>query len=179
MPVPDVTDYIAPHLESIAALWEDRINLGAEPTDDTTTIHIGAGVQFVIDNCCPSIGWVQFTSIYPSTSFPAQDTTADNCPSNFFGVTVDVGVARCTTHETRRGATDYAALAVDAAQQTRDVVALNQLVNCDLPAYFASLNPRQRIYGAPVTPLTIQGKCMGASTEVTFSVGGCCDEIPE
>lgn len=93
------------------------------------------GPQVAADFCsCNSAGncgmaWVRLMRIFPSTSFPTQDNTLNQCGGRL-AAQVEVGVYRCQPTVENNGQPDPAKLAAAAAQAVDDAMLLQRAIVC-------------------------------------------------
>lgn len=172
--VPDLTDPLAPILNSISDALHARVNHPLPPghVDETTTLIVD-GLETVIDYCCPGLAWVRVVRTFPTISFPAQ-ATRTGCPRPSWAAVLELGIARCACVPDDDGNMDLDCLREQAAQFGLDRAALIQTVMCDVCGDIIDCDD---VSVGAWTPLAIQGGCGGGSIEVTVAYDQCCDDI--
>lgn len=124
------------------------------------------------DECCEGLAWVRPVSVYPSTEFPEQDTTAGaagNCGVIQWAVVVEVGVARCAPRPEADELVECSQWTADVHEIMHDAAAIRRAITC----CFADLDIDRRFLPGIWTPLTVEGGCMGGFQQVVVAVPAC------
>lgn len=94
------------------------------------------GPTVAADFCsCDSTGggcgmaWVRLMRIFPSTVFPTQDSTLNNCGGRL-AAQVEVGIYRCQPTVENNGQMDPVKLVAAAAQLTEDAMLMRKAIVC-------------------------------------------------
>lgn len=118
--------------------------------------------------------WVQLAQVFPSDSFPTQQTGPMRCPPSGYAAQLAVGVLRCAAIVDSEGRPpSSAALNADARKVARDRALVNEAIRC---CYLEDADPGTYTLGA-WTPLGPQGGCVGGSTQLTIALAACrCPE---
>lgn len=116
------------------------------------------------DECCEGLGYVKVNSIYPSTDFPEQDTTAQTCIPAWV-VELEMGVFRCAPGQV--GTLVPCATWTDTARQLmHDAQAMRMAFCCLTEALPAGTGYLAQAW-APLGP---QGGCTGGTMTVLVQV---------
>ena len=141
-----------------------------------TSLRVGQQVELLLaftrDECCEGVGWVRVATIYPSSTFPAQDTEWSPCAPAGWAAVLEMGVARCAPTPDASSipsADEWSAIATAVLE---DAAAMRRAICC-----FDGTDGARRSLAGLWTPLPVEGGCVGGTQQLTVSIGDCdCDD---
>lgn len=123
-----------------------------------------------LDECCLGLALVQPGPVFPTTTFPLPDETAQKCGPVQWAVTLDLAVLRCAPTgdaSTLPTAEQWAATALAVLD---DGAAMRRALCCFLA--LPDLRGRRFLVGQG-DPLPVEGACTGSTYRVTVSAPAC------
>ena len=157
----------------------------AQTIDPPAQVCMRAGdqVSFLIgrdeDECCRGLAWVRIVTVYPSgEQFPQPDELASNCGPLAWGVTLEMGSARCAPTGDANHIPSCDEWSDLAAKLAADDAAMRRALKC----CFKNNDPNGfddvTFLIGPSTPLPVEGGCTGITRTVIVQAPDldCCDE---
>jgi hypothetical protein len=167
----DTDQSVTPVAENLLACLVAELANNADPPLHAS-LRTGVQVELLMsttrDECCEGVAWVRVASIYPSESFPDQDTTFSRCGPVAWAAVLEMGVARCAP-------TPEAADIISS----EDWTTLSRLVMDDAAAMrralccFTDVDPDRMYLAGLWQPLPVDGGCTGGTQSVTVAIGAC------
>lgn len=161
--------YVSDIAAQLLSCYDTALQAGPNPPpDDNICFRVGT-VPFSVglneDLCCQGLAWVRVTRIYPSSRFPAQNTTADNCSlSSSRAIEFELGAVRCMPFGDQNAGPDCDAWTSVFIQVDEDAASMRRALCCLAPL----LPPGDLMLEGEWRPIDGQGGCIGGLMTVTI-----------
>lgn len=139
----------------------------SQTPDPITTCCLRTGALSGIGSelCACGMAWVRIGNIFPTTQFPAQDATAQQCGAVSNVLELEMGVSRCRPSGDAMNAVDCATETALAVTLANDREAMRQALCCAV----ASLE-RDDWVDLGSAPLEAQGSCIGVVQNLVVQI---------
>lgn len=138
------------------------------PPDENICFRVGE-VPFSVgtseDLCCEGFAWVRVLRVYPSRSFPSQDTTATYCGTQSRTIEFEMGAIRCLPFGDETAGPGCDAWTAVFLQVDEDAASMRRALCC----MALQLDPGALMLEGEWTPINGQGGCIGGSMAVSLS----------
>lgn len=127
------------------------------------------------DECCEGVAWVRSGPIFPSSTFPEQDSSAERVEPDSLAVQVEFGIARCHEVGNLGNAIVSAAAYRQMVMDVQDDRAAMFRAACCLAVSGGQQGTGEvlNLIIGDWNPLEDQANCMGGTLQVTVQVNAC------
>lgn len=150
------------------------------PADEHICLRVGE-VPFSVglseDLCCSGFAWVRVLRIFPSVSFPQQDSSPNNCQRSSYAVEFEMGAVRCLPFGDVQAGASCAEWTSVFLQVDEDAASMRRAVCCLFDMIDAGMTNAVQIVKGDWTPIDGQGMCIGGTMRVTVQID--CNECAE
>lgn len=127
------------------------------------------------DLCCSGLAWVRVLRIYPSISFPTQDSNPNDCQSSSYAVELEMGAVRCLPFGNNNAGPSCDQWTAVFFQVDEDAAAMREAICCmrDL-IEDGTTTLADQILADEWVPIDGEGGCIGGRMTVSMQVS--CNE---